>query len=491
MPATTDPATASRPQRSAALIITILILAAVVSSFEATMMYTALPGIIEQFHSTAGSAGWILTGFLLVGAASAAISGRLGDAFGRRNVLIAVLLLSVVGSVVSLSAHSLAVLIIGRSIQGFAGGLVPLCVGILRENLPRKNLPVAVAVVAGAAMCGGAAGNIVAGNIYDAWGWHYIFVVSLALALVTAAGAVLLPPAVSRTGFVKVDWLGGILFAPGIALAMYGINKSSEWGWSSGRTWAFVAGGIVVLAAWVTWEFVTDHPLLNVRYFASRKIGLTLIATMLVSFGTLGISGFLGQLVMQMPKIAPVGLGLSAGTAGDISFFCSLLGFAIAPLSGRISRGGRSRNAFLVGCAFGLAAAVLSALLLGTVAGWIVSQLVLTCATGFMLSSLPNLVVEGVQGENTSEVSGFYMVTQNAFSAVGTSIGTTILSQHLVRGTPFSTHASYNTLFTIIAVCSVLAFGVALFIRKGMVGGAGEDLEALAESKGQLTHLSA
>lgn len=479
-----------RPRRSSALIITILILAAVVSSFEATMMYTALPGIIEQFHTTASSAGWILTGFLLVGAASAAISGRLGDAFGRRNVLIVVLLASVVGSAVSLMADSLGVLIVGRSIQGLAGGLVPLCVGILRENLPRRNLPVAVATVAGAAMCGGAAGNIVAGNIYDAWGWHYIFAVSLVLALVTAAGALLLPPATSRTGFAKIDWLGGILFAPGIALAMYGIHESSEWGWGSGKTWAFIAGGVVVLAAWLGWELFTDNPLLNVRYFASRKIGLTLIATMLVSFGTLGISGFLGQLVMQMPKTAPVGLGLSAGVAGDISFACSLLGFAIAPLSGRISRGGRSRNAFLVGTVFGLAAAILSALLLGTVAGWIVSQLVLTCATGFMLSSLPNLVVEGVHGENTSEVSGFYMVTQNAFAAVGTSIGTTILSQHLVTGTPFSTHASYNILFTIIAVCAVLAFVVGLFIRKGTVGESGDGL-ALAESKGQLTHLSA
>ncbi|BCY09738.1 MFS transporter [Actinoplanes sp. L3-i22] len=484
------PTAPPRAQRAPALIITILILAAVVSSFEATMMYTALPGIIEQFHSTPSAAGWILTGFLLVGAASAAISGRLGDAFGRRNVLIVVLLASVVGSAVSLFAHSLAVLIAGRSIQGLAGGLVPLCVGILRENLPRRNLPVAVATVAGAAMCGGAAGNIVAGNIYDAWGWHYIFVVSLVLALVTAAGAVLLPAAVSRTGFAKIDWLGGILFAPGIALAMYGIHESSNWGWDSGKTLGFIAGGLLVLAAWVAWEYFHDNPLLNVRYFASRKIGLTLVVTMLVSFGTLGISGFLGQLVMQMPKIAPVGLGLSAGVAGDISFACSLLGFAIAPLSGRLSRGGRSRNAFLIGAAFGLAAAVLSALLLGTVAGWIVSQLVLTCATGFMLSSLPNLIVEGVHGENTSEVSGFYMVTQNAFAAVGTSVGTTILSQHLIQGTPFSTHASYNILFAIIAVGAVLAFVVALFIRKGTLGETAGDL-GQAESQGQLTHLSA
>ncbi|MFT4262595.1 MAG: MFS transporter [Nocardioides sp.] len=472
----------SRTQRPTALIITILIFAAIVSSFEATMMYTALPGIMEQFQATPSSAGWILTGFLLVGAASAAIAGRLGDAFGRRNVLIVLLLASVVGSVVSIASDSLGGLIAGRSIQGLAGGLVPLCVGILRENLPRKNLPVAIATVAGAAMWGGAAGNIVAGNIYDAWGWHYIFVVSLVLALVTAVAAFLLPPATVRTGLEKVDWLGGILFVPGIALAMYGINESHDWGWGSGKTWAFILGGLVVLAAWVAWELRTDKPLLNVRIFTNRKVGLTLIATMLVSVGTLGMSGYVGQLIFQMPTIAPVGLGVSAGHAGDLSFAIGLIGFALSPLSGRISRGGRARNAFMIGCALGLAAAVLSALLLDTVVGFVISQIVLTGATGFMLSSLPNLIVESVGEENTSEVSGFYMVTQNAFAAVGTSLGTMILTHNLVPETPFSTRHGYNLLFIVVSVVAVLALAVASFIKRGTEDEVGEATRAEFEA---------
>src|SRR5690349_15596114 len=97
------PGAEPRPARPIPFIVGILILAAIVSSFEATMMYTALPAVIGHFRTTPGNAGWVLTGFLLVGAASAAISGRLGDAFGRRNVLVVVLLASIVGSVVSLT----------------------------------------------------------------------------------------------------------------------------------------------------------------------------------------------------------------------------------------------------------------------------------------------------------------------------------------------------------------------------------------------------
>ncbi|MGW3312958.1 MFS transporter [Streptomyces sp. NPDC001073] len=456
----------TRPARPVPFIVGILILAAIVSSFEATMMYTALPDIIEKFHATPSDAGWVLTGFLLVGAVSAAISGRLGDAFGRRNVMIVVLAASIVGSLVSLGSDSLGGLIAGRSIQGLAGGLVPLCVGVLRENLPKKSLPVAVAVVAGAAMWGGAAGNVVAGNIVDAWGYNKVFLVAALLAAVTAAGACFLPGPTVRSKIERVDWLGGVLFAPGIALALYGVNESTTWGWSSGKTLGCIIGGVAILVLWTLWELRVDKPLINIRFFFNRKLGLTLIATALVSFGTLGVSGFVGQLIWQMPSQAPVGLGLSAGTAGDMSFGIGLIGFLLSPLSGRISRNGRARNALLVGTVLAIGAALLSALLLGTVVGFTIAQIVLTGATGFLLSSLPNLVVESVPSENTSEAQGVYMVTQTAFSGVGTSIGTVLLSHHLVTGTPFSTRAGYNELFAMVGVAAVAALVVTLFIRR-------------------------
>ncbi|MFD9502956.1 MFS transporter [Streptomyces sp. NPDC060035] len=473
MPLTTGPEADPRPDRPVALIVVILIFAAIVSSFEATMMYTALPDIIEQFKTTPSGAGWVLTGFMLVGAISAAISGRLGDAYGRRNVLIVVLLTSLIGSIVSLASDSLGWLVAGRSIQGLAGGLVPLCVGILRETVPRKNLPVAVATVAGAAMWGGASGNIIAGNIVDAWGWQYVFVVAMVVAAVGAVGAFFLPGQTVKARLGRVDWFGGILFAPGIALVLYGIHESGSWGWSNGKTIGFVVGGLAVLALWIVWELRVDEPLINIRFFLNRKLGLMLVATALVSVGTLGVSGFVGQLVWQSPESAPVGLGLSAGTAGAMSFGIGLIGFALSPLSGRVSRNGRSYNALIIGTILGIAAALLSTLLLGTVAGFLVSQIVLTGATGFLLSALPNLVVEGVPEANTSEASGVYMVTQTAFAAVGTSIGTVLLSRHLVPGTSFSTRAGYNQLFLMVAIATAAALVAAWLIRRGSLKGAG------------------
>ena len=81
--------------------------------------------------------GWIVTAFLLVAAASASLCSRLGDMFGRRRMLLGVLVVAGVGSLVSALATGVVGVILGRAIQGVSGAVLPLCFGLVRENLPR------------------------------------------------------------------------------------------------------------------------------------------------------------------------------------------------------------------------------------------------------------------------------------------------------------------------------------------------------------------
>ena len=87
-----------------------------------------------QFGNSA-SIGWILSSYMLVSAAGAAVFGRLGDMFGRRRMLLVVLCLFVLGSVVSLVAGQLGTIIFGRVIQGAAGAILSLLLGIIREEI--------------------------------------------------------------------------------------------------------------------------------------------------------------------------------------------------------------------------------------------------------------------------------------------------------------------------------------------------------------------
>ena len=91
----------SRSEKSAqTLLLLALMISEITGSFEAGMMYAALP-TMNKVYGDPSAVGWLITAFLLVGAASAAICGRLGDIFGRSRVLILMLALAGLGSLIS------------------------------------------------------------------------------------------------------------------------------------------------------------------------------------------------------------------------------------------------------------------------------------------------------------------------------------------------------------------------------------------------------
>ncbi|MFD9502955.1 MFS transporter [Streptomyces sp. NPDC060035] len=454
-----------RPARPVPLIIAVLLFADIVSSLESTMLVTALPRIITTFHTTPADASWVLTAFALVAAASAAVCGRLGDIYGRRNLIITLLLISAVGSIVSISTGTLTGVIIGRAIQGVSGGILPLCFGLARESLPKKQVPVAIAWIAGAALLGGASGALVSGALIDTLGWRYIFITTVVVAVLSAAACPLLPRSTVLAKVERIDWLGGVLFAPAIALVLFGITKSGTWTWQDGRTIGTILAGVLLLAVWAWWELRVDSPMINIRLFANRKLALTTIATMAIAIGPLGITGFLLHIIKQSPTSAPVGLGLSASVSGALAFGTAIIGFLLAPVSGRISARTGSRRALMIGSVLGVINALALVLLHNSLVGVIISSVFLTMATSFMLSSTPNLVVECVPAENTSEATGVNTVARTAFAGVGTSVGTLVLSTSLVPGTQFSTESAFLQVFAIMGGCCVVALIAALLIR--------------------------
>ncbi|MFE5027508.1 MFS transporter [Streptomyces sp. NPDC056656] len=454
-----------RPSRPIALVVGVLIFADVISAFESTMMLSALPRIIGEFRVSAVDASWTLTAFAMVAATSAAVCGRLGDIYGRRTLLILLLLGSAVGSVVSLSTGTLSGVIVGRAIQGVSGGILPLCFGIVRETVPKHRVSVAVAMVASAAMLAGASGTIVSGVLIDSFGWHYIFVFAAGVAFLAAACALLLPRSTMTVGAVRVDWPGALLFAPAITLCLLGVTNAARWTWGDARTLGSIAAGVAVFALWGWREVRIESPLINVRLFRDRKQGLALLANCLLSAGVFGSTGLAMQLMMQSPTNAPVGLGMSATAAGTAVFCISIIGFLLSPFSGRLSARFGARLPLAIGSAVGVGSAVALALLHDTVAQMVCAVIVLNVALVFMLTSLPNFVVEGVAPEHTSEVTGVHAVARTAFSGVGSAVATLLLSLSVVSGTQFSTEHAYNNVFLLVGGTSAVGLLIALFIR--------------------------
>ena len=90
-------------------------------ALDQTIIAAALPAIAGSLGGFSYLA-WVVTAYLLAATIAAPLYGRMGDAFGRKRMLILSLGLFVAGSAACAVAPTLAVLICARALQGFGGG---------------------------------------------------------------------------------------------------------------------------------------------------------------------------------------------------------------------------------------------------------------------------------------------------------------------------------------------------------------------------------
>ncbi len=440
----------------------------IISAFETSMVYAAIPTFIQEFDSDAATVGWAVTAFLLVAAASAAVCGRLGDMYGRERVLVVLLGAAALGSFISAIGDGIGSIIVGRAIQGVAGAILPLCIGLAREHLPAAKVPVAVAVISGSAVAAGSASLLVAGVMLDHASWHMIFIVAAVYALLALLLVLFVLPWRPPAGTTqRIDYVGTVAFAPAIAAVLLGINKSGTWGWTDARTLGLIVGGLVVLALWVLWELRVTDPIVNVRMFTDRKVALTMLATVSIAVGPLGVTTMIIPLILQTPTTAPFGLGISPTNAGWLSFIGSMFGFVCTPLSGRISRAVGSRASMLLGTALFTISSAMLIVFHDSVVGMMAMIITVSVGTAFAFTALPNLIVEAVPESHTSEATGTNSVVRTGGQGIGTSIATMLLASSAVGGV--SSVTGLNTVATMMVVMGLVTFGFTLLIRPGRV----------------------
>ena len=105
-----------------------------------SLVAPALPDLQHALHTSVNAVSWVLTAYLLSASIATPVIGRLGDMYGKERLLVVVLVLFCIATVITAIATSLAVLLVGRVIQGAAGGIFPLAFGIIRDEFPRERV---------------------------------------------------------------------------------------------------------------------------------------------------------------------------------------------------------------------------------------------------------------------------------------------------------------------------------------------------------------
>src|SRR5436190_23234286 len=128
------------PRQDHKVTFALLALAAISYALLQSLVAPALPDIQQALHTSVSSVSWVLTAYLLSASIATPLIGRLGDMYGKERLMVIVLVLLCLGAAVSAVATSLTVMLIGRVIQGAAGGIFPLAFGIIRDEFPRGRV---------------------------------------------------------------------------------------------------------------------------------------------------------------------------------------------------------------------------------------------------------------------------------------------------------------------------------------------------------------
>ena len=132
----------AKPQRvSPNVTLAVLSLGSLAYSVLSGAVIPALPTFEHALHTSETGVTWILTAYLLAASVGTSILGRLGDMYGKERVLLWTLVILALGTLLSAIAGSLALVVVGRALQGASGGIFPLAFGIVRDEFPREKMP--------------------------------------------------------------------------------------------------------------------------------------------------------------------------------------------------------------------------------------------------------------------------------------------------------------------------------------------------------------
>ncbi|HUZ86913.1 MAG TPA: MDR family MFS transporter [Candidatus Baltobacterales bacterium] len=283
-----------------------LMLAMLVAAMDATVVATGLPTIGKDLHGLS-LYPWIFAGYLLTSTTTVPLWGRLADIYGRKNVLMAGLVVFVGASALCGTCSSMQMLVVFRVLQGVgAGCLQPVVITTVGDLFPLEQR----ARVQGlfSAMWGIAAltGPLIGAVFVTTIGWRWIFEVNVPLGIAVVALIWSFHDRPAAGGARDIDWLGAVLLTTGIALALVGLGAG---GAAAQIDWRLEAAALGLLAWFVYVERGAARPTVPLRLLRHPLIGPALLAAL--AAGTLQWAA-----TSYIPLYTQDVLGMSAYWAG-------------------------------------------------------------------------------------------------------------------------------------------------------------------------------
>jgi EmrB/QacA subfamily drug resistance transporter len=295
-----------------------------------TVVSVALPTIQRELDTTQTELQWVVNAYLLSLAALVAVGGRLADMFNRVGVLIAGIVLFVGSSAACGLAQSETFLIAARAVQGVgAAMMLPPTGAIVINTFAPGERGKAMGVYAGISMIFLSLGPLVGGLLTDYASWRWVFWVNLPVGAATIAMILGTRPDGRVPPGQRLDVPGLLTLVPGLAAIVLALMQSNTWGWGSPATLLLLAGGLLLLVAFVALETRVPNPLVQLRLFLTRNFRGDTLVLFCIQFALTGITVFGAIYAQDLLGFDPVQAGLAL-----LPLTIPVL--IVAPISGRL-----------------------------------------------------------------------------------------------------------------------------------------------------------
>jgi MFS family permease len=438
----TAAAKTARPARASAAMLVLFTLASgqFLMTLDSSVMNVSIATVAEDVGTTVTGIQGAITAYTLVMAALMITGAKVGAIIGRKRAFAIGCVIYGCGSFTTSIAQNLPVLLFGWSfLEGVGAALIlPAIVALVAGNFPAERRPAAYGLVAAAGAVAVAIGPLIGGfcTTYFSWRWVFAGEVVVVLVILLLTRRIADAPVEKRP---QLDVVGAVLSALGLGLLVFGVLRSSEWGWvqpkAGGPSWAelsptiwLVLGGLFVIWVFFRWQARREshglEPLVRPAMLRNRQL-------------TGGLTMFFFQFLVQagfffvVPLFLSVALGLSALQTGvrllplSVTLLAAAIG--IPKLFPTVPPRLVVRSGLL--SLFAGTLVLLAALDADAGAEVVfVPMLLVGLGIGALASQLGAVTVSAVPDDESPEVGGI----QNTMTNLGASLGTALAGSLLI-----------------------------------------------------------
>lgn len=468
-----------------------------------TMLIPAIPDLIKDFHVSYSISSWILTAYLITAAVMTPIAGKLSDIYGKKKVLLTIMVIYAMGVSMAGFSTNIYFLLITRAIQGFGMSVFPIVFSIVRDKFPREKISIGNGVISSMISAGAVIGLLVGGTIIKDYGWQATFftIIPIVIALLVTIwrfirideqqmerrpGHSVVKKNYDRLinknykgntkyGSKNIDIKGAITLATTISSFLLvltyletGSSNANNSPAAGSTTVSFIAVAIISLALFILIERRSTNPLIDFKLLLHKSILPSNLLIMIVGFSTFMIFQTV-PIILRNPS--PLGFGENAVNVGNIVLPFALVFLVFGPTSGYIITKLGSLKPIIFGSI--ITTVGFFGLLAFHSTEFSISTNLAILATGFSLTIVG--VMNVVVLSTPKQYSGISLGTTMLMRIVGSAIGPALAGMYMQANQSiidiggiaqhFSSAESYNLIFLTGILLSIVSIVLAVLLR--------------------------